>query len=82
MGFFGSDLAEAGLFKELLPRLLCYQVRLRDVRRNTEVLLVGNRGDIGLSYRGSQSLIDADDALRFLSRRQYISWQFAPEASQ
>ena len=79
MGFFGSDLAEAGLFRELLPKLTCYQVRLRDVRRGAEVLLVGNRGDIGLHYRGQQSLTDADNVMRFLSRRHYISWQGTPE---
>ena len=79
VGFYGKDVAEAGMFRELLPTLSCTQVRLRDVRRGMEVLLVGHRGKIGLHYRNAESLREADEALRFLSRRRYVIWEGSVE---
>jgi hypothetical protein len=74
MGIFGADLAEAPLLRELMPRLSCYQIRLRDVTRRTEVITVGARGEIGLSHVGREDLLGAEAALGFLSRRGYINW--------
>lgn len=81
IGLFGSDLAETSLFKELLPTLSCYQLRLRDVRRNYEVITVGSRAEIGLTYVAPKSLIDAEAALGFLSRRGYVEFDDGKDAN-
>lgn len=82
MGVFGNDLADTALFKELLSTLSCYQLRLRDVRRNTEVLTVGSRAEIGLTYTSPKNLVDAEAALGFLSKRGYVVFEDEPDKGE
>lgn len=77
IALYGSDLAEARLFTDLLPQLLPYRVHLRDVRTGLELLSVGSKGEVAFFYRGVQSLRDVDTTLAFLTRSGYITWSLA-----
>ena len=72
--FFGTDLAEALLFTQLLPHLLPYRVTLRDIARRTDVLSASSKGEIAFTYSGPTSLRDTDAALRFISARGHMAW--------
>lgn len=75
ISFYGDDLAEAALFRETLPKIRPRRVSLRDVTTMTEVLSIGSRGQISFHYSGDRSLVDVDSALRFLSQRNYLTWE-------
>ena len=75
---YGDDLADARLFRDVLPRIAPYRVSLRHVLTKNELFTIGARGDVGFHCRGPESLDDVDKALTFLSTRNYMSWGLAP----
>jgi hypothetical protein len=72
--FYGNDLANARLFREILKELSPYRATLRDVRSNQEVVTVGSRGEIGFHYSGARSLTNLDAGLNFVSRSGHMTW--------
>jgi len=72
--FYGNDVGEAAMFRQLLPKLTPHRVTLRHVARRREVLSASYSADIGFTYSGGTSLRDVDSALRFLSKRGYLDW--------
>jgi hypothetical protein len=73
LSIYGSDLASARLFIELLPKLRPYRVQLRDTHSGQVVMAIGNKGELSFTYRGVQSLRSIDRALAFLSDK-YTRW--------
>ncbi len=74
MAFYGEDLAEAGLFKQLLPGLTPFRVHLRDPRNGVEVLSIGSKGELAFQFRNANSLREIDKCLRHLNNRALLSW--------
>lgn len=73
VSIYGSDLADAKLFIELLPKLRPYRVQLRDTHSGQVVIAIGNKGELSFTYRGLQSLRAIDSALAFASNK-YVRW--------
>jgi hypothetical protein len=73
VSLYGSDLASAGLFVELLPKLKPYRVQLRDTHSGQNVLAVGSKGEVSFTYRSALSLRAVDKTLAFLNAG-YVSW--------
>lgn len=74
LALYGSDLAEASLFRQMLPAIQPHRVTLRHVSTRSEVLSVASRGEASFQYAGLGSLRGVDAALGFLSRRRYLEW--------
>lgn len=75
MSLYGMDLADAQLFRDILPKLVPYYVHLHDVRTGDEVIRVGNQGKIKFTYNGKESLHEVDKALHYLSKHGYLQWE-------
>jgi hypothetical protein len=71
---YGGDLGESELFRRLLTEIMPFRVTLRDVVKRTEVFSIASRGEVAFTYSSAQSLHDVDSGLRFLSEREYLSW--------
>lgn len=71
---YGSDLADARLFRDVLPRTNPYRASLRGLRTKEDIISVGARGEISFHCRGIQGLLEIDAALRYLSGHQYVNW--------
>lgn len=74
MILYGADLADARLFREILPRIQPYRVGLRDVRTRDDVATIGARGDLAFVFRGAPSVREIDLLLNYLSKQRYLSW--------
>ncbi|MGZ8174270.1 MULTISPECIES: hypothetical protein [Methylobacter] len=74
ISMYGSDLADAKLFRDIAPRVAPYRVTLRSQIHHEDVLTVSSRGEVGFMYRGSNSLRQVDDALRFLAQNKFMNW--------
>lgn len=74
MIMYGSDLADAKLFRDVLPRIAPYRATLRCQLRREDILTVSSRGEVSFMYRGSQSLREVDDALRFIAQGKFMDW--------
>lgn len=75
MSLYGMDLADAQLFRDILPKLVPHYVHLHDVRTGSEIIRVGNQGKIKFSYHGKESLLEVDKALLYLSKHGYLQWE-------
>ena len=80
IAFYGSDVGETVLFRQLLPQLTPHRVSLRDVSRRAEILSIGARGEISFTYATGSSLIDVDHGMRFLSEKGYLNWEMDDES--
>ncbi|HKY35310.1 MAG TPA: hypothetical protein VJN18_05180 [Polyangiaceae bacterium] len=74
IALFGTDLANARLFRDMLPQLSPYRATLRDVRTRHEILTVGSRGEVGFHFAGGNSLARVDAALAFISQTGHMTW--------
>jgi hypothetical protein len=72
--FYGNDVGEAVMFRQLLPKHTPHRVMLRHVARHRDVLSASYWADVGFVYQSESSLRDVDSALRFLSKRGYLDW--------
>jgi hypothetical protein len=77
--FYGNDVGEAVLFRELLGRMQGHRVTLRDARKRADIIGIGQKGDVSFAYHGADSLRDVDSALRFISRRGFLDWTASSE---
>ena len=75
LALYGSDLAEAKLFRTMLSEIIPYRVTLRNVRTHHDALTIGSRGEVAFNYRGSTSLHEVDQTFRFLSTSGYLQWE-------
>jgi hypothetical protein len=75
IALYGLDLADAALFRELLPNILPYRVTLRDAAVRSDALSIASRGEVAFQFQGEASLRGVDQALRFLSRGGYVDWR-------
>ena len=71
---YGTDLAEAKLFRSMLSEIVPYRVTVRNIRTHHDALTIGSRGEVAFHYRGTISLQEVDQALRFLSAQKYLHW--------
>jgi hypothetical protein len=78
---FGSDLANAQLFKSLLPELVPYRGTLRDIRLRADVLAIGSRGDVSFHFHGGDTLAGVDAAMKFLSEGKLLNWEASDDLS-
>lgn len=74
IALYGADLAEAQIFRNILPNLVPYHVQLRDVRTGNEIVRVGVQGDIGFVYHGKNRLQEIDRALLYLTKNKFLTW--------
>jgi hypothetical protein len=75
MSFFGSDIASAPLFRNLLPDLQPYRVTFRDLASGIEIGSIGSRGEVNFAFSGPRSLSRVNAALAFLHASDYIDWE-------
>ena len=66
VSFYGEDLAEASLFRENASLMNFFTCGLRRAHGGNEILRVGNDGTISFYMRGSDDVLDVEEALRFL----------------
>lgn len=78
VSLYGSDLASADLFVDLLPKLKPYRVQLRDTHSGQNVLAIGNKGEVSFTYRSAHTLRAVDKTLAFVNA-DYVLW---PEAKK
>lgn len=71
---YGSDLANAKLFRNILGELSPFRATLRDVRTRHEVITVGSRGEIAFHYSGPNTLAKVDEALTYISEGKHMRW--------
>ncbi len=74
ISLYGADLAEAKMFREILPKLVPYRAQLRDIKKRNEVLQIGTKGDIGFYCHSQRNLKEVDKALLFLTKQGFLSW--------
>jgi hypothetical protein len=74
ISIYGTDLGDAQLFRDILPKLVPFRVQLRNVRTGEEVLQIGTKGEVGFSYRDATTLQKVDKALIFLTRHGFLIW--------
>ena len=76
ISFYGLDVGEALLFREILPRTVPYRVTLNEVPHQSEVINISNAGGISFTTtRGEAGLREVDSALGFLSRNGFLRWE-------
>jgi hypothetical protein len=75
IGFYGDDIGEAMLFRDIVPKLIPSVVQLRDTIKKREIMSVGIDGSVRFPYFGPYTLSDVDAALRFLSQNDFLRWQ-------
>lgn len=74
--FFGDDLAEAKMFRDIMDKLSVTRVGLRDHKTDKEILSISSIGDITLqTYRGSEHLNAIDELTLYLKSHNYINWR-------
>lgn len=81
IALYGTDLADAQLFRDILPKLVPHQAQLRDVRTGFEVIRVGTQGEIKFYYHRKESLLEVDKALSFLTKQGYLVWDIDTETT-
>jgi hypothetical protein len=74
ISLYGTDLAEAQLFRDILPKLVPYRAHLRDVRTGEEILQVGSKGEVVFNYRDTATLSKIDKSLLFLTKHGFLVW--------
>ncbi|WP_446809705.1 hypothetical protein ACH50O_21020 [Methylomonas sp. 2BW1-5-20] len=74
ISMYGSDLADAKLFRDIAPQIAPYRVTLRDQIYRDDVLTISSRGEVSFVHRGPQSLRQVDEALRFLAKHEFMNW--------
>jgi hypothetical protein len=74
ISLYGADLAEAQLFRDILPKLVPFRTLLRDVRTGNDILQIGSKGEVGFNYRNPKSLSAVDKALFFLTEKGLLLW--------
>ena len=74
IAFYGNDLGEAGLFRDLLPTLTPHRVTLREITKRLDVISVGSRGEVSFLNTGINSFIEVDKSLHFLAHTGYLDW--------
>lgn len=72
--FWGNDIAEAAIFRQVLPYLKGRRVTLRNVTTRLDVLSVSSHGDVSFPFAVDHRLEETDAALRFLTGKQYLDW--------
>jgi hypothetical protein len=76
ISFYGTDVGEALLFREMLPKTPPYRVTLNDIPHQNEIISISNSGSISFSTnRGERALQEVDLALAFLSRNEFLRWE-------
>ena len=75
ISLYGADLAEAQLFRDILPKLVPFRTQLREVRTGSEILQVSFKGEVSFSYNNTNSLIEVDQALHFLTTHGFLIWE-------
>jgi len=75
IGFFGKDIGEALLFRDIGSRVIPTAVQLRDAITKRDVMSVRFEGTIRFRYQSQHTLRDIDTALRFLSRNGFLHWR-------
>jgi hypothetical protein len=74
--FFGDDLAEAKMFRDIMDKLSVTRVGLRDHKTDKEILSISSIGDITLqAYRGPEHLNAIDELTFYLKSHSYINWR-------
>ena len=79
VSLYGNDLAQAKLFRDILPKLVAYRTHLKEVRSGKEILQVGSKGEIGFFLRDLNSLHEVDRAIRFLNEKGFLLWDFSSD---
>ena len=75
IALFGSDLAEARLFLDLLPLMRPFRVTLKHVRSGADILSIGAGGGVSFGFHDQHSLRDVDACLAYLNRRRLVAWE-------
>jgi len=76
ISFYGKDVGEALLFREMLIRTIPSRVMLNDIPHENEIISISNSGSISFStIRGERSLNEVDSALAFLSKNDFLRWE-------
>jgi hypothetical protein len=65
--FYGSDIGEAGLFRENIGRLECYACGLRDVALQHEIVRVSNRGILSFRHLSAERIGHVDKVLNYIN---------------
>jgi hypothetical protein len=79
VAFWGDDLGDAGLFREMSSKLAPFRAAVRDVRTDREIASVGSGGEVSLFYRGLSHLDQTDRLFRFFTDLDLISWGLSHE---
>lgn len=74
VAFWGDDLGDASLFREISPKLAPFRAAVRDVRSDREIASIGSGGEVSLFYRGLGHLDQTDRLFRYFTDLDLISW--------
>ena len=74
VAFWGDDLGDARLFREISPKLAPFRAAVRDVRTDREIASIGSNGEVSLFYRGLGHLDQTDRLFRFFTHLDLITW--------
>lgn len=74
ISLYGSDLAEAKLFHDILPKMVPFRIQLRDIITGEDILQLGSKGEVSFMYNGEDTLIKIDKSLIFLTMHGFLIW--------
>jgi hypothetical protein len=74
IAFWGADLADAGLFRQVRKELAPFRTEVRDLRTGHPVVSVGSRGEVTFQYDGIGSLNALLKVISFLTEKGMIDW--------
>jgi hypothetical protein len=72
ISFYGDDLANAKLFRDLLPALNYTTIGLAELGGAGEIVIVGTSGRVTFSMTGVERLDEVEQALGYLSKSGFI----------
>jgi hypothetical protein len=74
LALWGEDVTRSALLHNLLDDLTPFRVTVRDVVRSTDVLSISQYGEVWFHFDGRESVLQAEECLRFIRQLQAMEW--------
>lgn len=77
VSFYGDDVAEAPLFRELVSRMNFFTCGLKHATDGNELVRLGTEGAVSFSIgEDEKKVLEVEQVLRFLREKQYLTGYF------